>query len=132
MTDYSTITDGTTTLQFIGNPDFKPFVHNVGAAYYPLGYAYTVVTMDAPRRGITLTMIIIDDSTDEPSLASDQAFEAMLMEGIPLTITWPDEVTTMVVTPDPQTDPISTAQYSLFNWSYLNTWTVKFFEVSGS
>lgn len=129
MTDYSTITDGTTTLQFIGNPDFKPFTHAIGAAWNPLGYGLTTMSLSAIVRGITLTMIIIDDSTDEPSLASDMAFWEMLMEGVALTITWPDGVTTMTVMPDPQTDPISTAQYSLFEWFYMNTWTVKFFEV---
>jgi hypothetical protein len=127
-TNWATITDGTTTIDFLGNPDFKPFIHNVGAAYYPLGYGKTVGTTDVARRGITLTMVALDSTSHKPTIAADAALQTMLMENVPLTITFPDGATTITVIVDPATDPISTAQYSYWNWAYYNTWTVKLFE----
>lgn len=124
----ATITDGTTMITFIGNPDFKPLIHNNGAAYYPLDYPYTVLTVDVARRGGTWTMVAIDPDTGTSSQAADDALWAMLMENVPLTITFPDG-STMVVGLDPATDPVGTAQYSIWLNNYVNTWTVKFFEV---
>ena len=119
----ATITDGTTTIDFVGNPDLRPFIHPVGAAYNPLGYTKTVMSVDVAREGVTATMVAI------PSTASnDAALKAMLKEMVPLTITYPDD-STITVGVDPATDPISSLQFSTYLWQYVNTWTVKFFEV---
>ena|ERR1700691_1823967 len=125
---YASITDGTTTIPFIGNPDMKPFVHTVGAAYNPLGYNLTVMSSSTIVRGVTATMIALDADTFKSTQAADNALQEMLMEFVPLTITWPDG-STITVSPDPATDPISSAQFSIWLDNYVNTWTVKFFEV---
>lgn len=122
----ATITDGTTTVTFIGNPDYKPLLHSNGAAYYPLDYPYTVLTVDVIRQGGTWTMVAIPNS-----VANDASLKALLMEGVPLTITFPD-TSTMVVGIDPATDPIGAVQYSTWINDFVNTWTVKFFEVAAS
>ncbi len=126
MSDVATITDGTTTIEFIGNPDFKPLIHNNGAAYYPLDYGFTVLTVDIARRGGTWTMVAIPNTVE-----NDQALWALLMENVPLTITFPDG-STMVVGIDPATDPVGTTQFSTWLDNYVDTWTVKFFEVDES
>jgi hypothetical protein len=131
MSDFCTVTDGTTTLKFFGNPDYKPLLHVVGQALNPLGYSKTVVSRDGPaKRGGTWTMVAVDDETLLPTIASDAALEALLLGVAPLTITFPDETTTMKVTPDPATDPLGATVYSQWLFQYVNTWTVKFFEVS--
>lgn len=128
MNEYCTIYDGTTTVFFFGNPDVKPFIKLVGASYDPLGYGKTVVTRDVARRGATWTMVAIDSGTLLPTIAADAALAAMLGRPVPLTITDPDG-TTMVVTPDPGIDPVGIITYSQWLFQYVNTWTVKFFEV---
>lgn len=122
------ITDGSSIFAWVGSPDVRPFTHPVGAAYNPLGYQYTTLTADVTKRGITMTLVVLDPTEFTSASGTDQVFWAMIMGAGPFTITFPDG-TLMNVGVDPATDPISTAQFSQWNWQYVNVWTIKFWEV---
>jgi hypothetical protein len=124
-TPYASITDGSTTVNFVGNPDLKSILHSNGAAYDPLGYGFTVVSVDVIREGVTWTMVAIPSTQ-----TNDDALKALLKGGNELTITYPDGVTTMNVVVDPATDPAGEEQFSTILWQLVNTWTVKFWQSS--
>ena len=131
MSEFCTINDGTTTISFFGNPDYKPLLKPVGAAYDPLGYDFTVVSVDAvgAKRGGTWTMVAVDPTSLLPTVAADVSLETMLREALPFIITFPDG-RTMNVAVDPATPPTGAIAYSSWLFQYVDTWTVKFFEVS--
>ena len=121
-TDLASLSDGTTTVDFMMSPDWEPSIHEIGALYYPLGYEFAVKSTDTTK-GISGQFTIVCTSQD---MESD--VETLLAETGELTLTLPDG-SSYVITIDPATDRQGKKQFSLWNWQPILIWTVKYAQV---
>lgn len=124
-TAYATLTDTVTltSVQFYMKNGWKPSTHRVGALYYPLGNPVPTQSTDG-NKGLGGTFDIISTSP-----AMDANVYALVTSLNPLTLTLPDG-RAFTIQIDPATDPQGDAQFSLWNWRYLNIWTVKYYQAA--